>query len=194
MAVGLKADVAHGLLFVAGGFTGQAHVYDLESGDEVATYQLGGLINDVVVTNEAAWFTDSALPHLYRIPRSLVGPPETLVVTGPAANLSGFPNLNGIAATPDGGTLIVAHSALQAIFTIDPSTGESRRIQGVTLPTVDGIVWESGRLYAALIALNQIAEIALSSDRSRGVVTSSVTSPHFQFPTTVAALGDRLVA
>jgi len=40
MAVGLKADVRHGLLFVAGGFTGQAYVYDLETGKDLATFQL----------------------------------------------------------------------------------------------------------------------------------------------------------
>ena len=59
-AVGLKADIRHGLLFVAGGFTGQAYVYDLQTGADLATFQLGGLINDVVLTKDAAWFTDSA--------------------------------------------------------------------------------------------------------------------------------------
>src|SRR5207237_1191490 len=68
LALGIKADVRHGLLFVAGGFTGQAYVYDLETGADLATFQLGVFINDVVVTEDAAWFTDSALPHLYRIP------------------------------------------------------------------------------------------------------------------------------
>ena len=59
MAVGLKADVRHGFLFVAGGFTGQAYVYDLETGAELAMFHLGGLINDVALTSDAAWFTDS---------------------------------------------------------------------------------------------------------------------------------------
>ena len=31
-AVGMQADLRHDLLFVAGGFTGQAYVYDLDSG------------------------------------------------------------------------------------------------------------------------------------------------------------------
>ena len=39
MAVGMAADVAHDLLFVAGGFTGQAYVYDTRTGATVATYQ-----------------------------------------------------------------------------------------------------------------------------------------------------------
>jgi outer membrane protein assembly factor BamB len=194
MAVGLKADVRHGLLFVAGGFTGQAYVYDLETGKDLATFQLGALINDVVVTHDAAWFTDSVLPHLYRIPVSPGASVRTVVVSGPAADLSGFPNLNGIAATPNGQTLIVAHSALGAIFAVDPTTGASRRIAGVTLPTVDGILWEGGNLYAALVSFNQIAQIKLSPDLSFATMDAVVTSPHFQVPTTVAGFGDRLVA
>ena len=64
----MKADVADGLLFVAGGFTGQAYVYDTATGATRATYQLapaGILVNDVVVTRDGAWFTNSALPELY---------------------------------------------------------------------------------------------------------------------------------
>jgi hypothetical protein len=39
MAVGMAADLRHDLLFVAGGFTGQGYVYDLNSGATVASYQ-----------------------------------------------------------------------------------------------------------------------------------------------------------
>ena len=38
---GLKADLSNDLLFVAGGFTGQAYVYDLSTGAPVADFQLG---------------------------------------------------------------------------------------------------------------------------------------------------------
>lgn len=194
MAVGLKADARRGLLFVAGGFTGQAYIYDLETGADLAVLQLGVLVNDVVVTRDAAWFTDSGLPHLYRIPTTPGGSAETVVVSGPAANLSGFPNLNGIAATPDGRTLIVSHSALGAIFTVDPTSGVSRAIAGVALPTVDGILYHADRLYATQIFLNQIVELSLSRDLTTATFETAFTSPSFQIPTTVAAFGDRLVA
>ena len=193
MAVGLKADVRRGLLFVAGGFTGQAYVYDLETGSELATYQLGVLVNDVTLTRNAAWFTDSALPHLYRIPASL-GAARTIVVSGPAADLSGFPNLNGIAATPDGLSLIVAHSARGEIYKVDPATGVSQSIAGVAVPTVDGIFYRDGKLYAAMVAFNQIAQITMSPDFLQGTMDAFVTSPHFQVPTTVAVFGNRIVA
>jgi hypothetical protein len=68
VALGLKADRRHRLLFVAGGPTGAAYVYDTRSGASVAVYQLApsgtSLINDVVVTRDAAYFTDSFSPVL----------------------------------------------------------------------------------------------------------------------------------
>jgi hypothetical protein len=63
MALGMAVDVAHGLLFVAGGFTGQGYVYDTRTGATVADYQFASppatVINDVAVTQAGAWFTDS---------------------------------------------------------------------------------------------------------------------------------------
>jgi hypothetical protein len=56
-AVGLKADVRHGLLWVAGGPSGKAAVYDLQSGASNSVLTLttaASFINDVVVTGDAA--------------------------------------------------------------------------------------------------------------------------------------------
>ena len=194
-ALGLKADLRHGLLFVAGGFTGQGYVYDLRTGAAVADFQLGTIINDVVLTQDSAWFTDSAQAHLYRVPigrGGTLGPVSTLVVEGPAANTESDFNMNGIAATPNGNTLIVSHSGLSALFTVDPDSGESALIEGVEVPFVDGILFESGRLFAVQNMLNQIAEIRLSSDLSSGTVEKVITNPNFQVPTTVARHGDLL--
>lgn len=194
-ALGLKVDLSHDLLFVAGGFTGQGYVYDLSTGAAVADFQLGAVINDVVVTKDAAWFTDSAQPHLYRVPigpGGTLGPPSTLVVEGPAANIGFDFNLNGITATPNGKTLIVAHSGLGALFTVDPDSGDSSSIEDVAVPFVDGILFEAGRLYAVQNFLNQIAEINLSPDLSSGSVENLITSSNFQVPTTVARSGNLL--
>jgi hypothetical protein len=117
MAVGMVADLAHDLLFVAGGFTGQGYVYDTRSGATVASYQFASppatLINDVALTQDGAWFTDSLQAKLYFVPVSAAGVPgpfSTLALSGPAADTSGQFNLNGIQATSNGKTLIVAHS------------------------------------------------------------------------------------
>jgi sugar lactone lactonase YvrE len=200
MSVGLKVDDASGLLFVAGGFSGQGFVYDALTGAAVATYQFGtpgqpSIINDVVITQAGAWFTDSAQPRLYFVPigpGGVLGASSVLTVIGPAADTSGEFNLNGIAATPDGRTLIVGHSTAEALYTVDPVTGESTRL--APIPGPDGLLYEAGRLWVAQPFLNQVSELRLSPDLTGGVVTEVITSPLFQTPTTVAIHGNRLAA
>src|SRR5215207_307560 len=74
MAIGLGEDVRHGLLWVAGGSTGQAAVYDLTSGETVAaltlTTAMPSFINDVDVTRDAAYFTNSRAAEIFRVPVS----------------------------------------------------------------------------------------------------------------------------
>ena len=198
MAVGMAADLRHGLLFVAGGFTGQAYVYDLDSGASVASYDLGdpetSIINDVTVTKAGAWFTDSFQARLYFVPVSragVPGPSRTLDLNGPAADTSGEFNLNGIQATANGKTLIVAHSANGQLYTVDPRTGASARIAGVSVPQVDGIVLEGRRLWAVQNT-NQVTRIRLDGHLSSGVVEKVITSDLFQVPATAALFGRRL--
>jgi sugar lactone lactonase YvrE len=194
-ALGLKADVSRDLLFVAGGDTGDGYVYDLTTGATLAVYELGIFINDVVVTRDGAWFTDTAQANLYHVPvgpTGDLGAAVTLEVTGPAA-VTTFPfNFNGITATANGKTLIVAHSGLGSLFTVDPSTGASALIEGVAVPSVDGILLEGGRLYAVQNFLNQVAVVDLASDLSSGEVEAVITNSNFQVPTTVARQGNRL--
>ena len=197
VAVGLKADLAHGLLFVAGGPTGQAYVYDLDTGATVATYQLTtgpAFINDVAVTRTGAWFTNSNAAELYFVPASwkATSPPRTLPLSGPASDLSGQFNSNGIAATPDGTTLLVAHSGQGAVNLVDPTTGASHPLAGVAVPNVDGILLEGRTLWAVQNFSNQISTFRLSGDVSSGSLTKVITSGAFEVPTTVARFGDRL--
>ncbi|MCW6009356.1 hypothetical protein K1W54_33160 [Micromonospora sp. CPCC 205371] len=198
-AGGLKADLRHGLLFVAGGFTGDAYVYDLRTGATVATYQIpnGTLVNDVALTRRGAWFTDSAQGKLFFVPVDGYGKPgplQTLTLTGPAADTSGEFNLNGIAATADGRTLLVAHTAAAKVFTVDPVTGASAVIAGVDVPNVDGIVLDGRRLWAVQNFNNQISRFKLSGDLSEGTLQKVITSPHFGIPTTAALFGHKLAA
>jgi sugar lactone lactonase YvrE len=203
MALGLRVDLAHHLLFVAGGFTGQAYVYNLRTGATIASFQFGtppgSMINDVIVAGGAAWFTDSFQPNIYRVPihaDGTVGSATTLVVTGPAGVVTPGFNMNGIAASPDGSTLIVAHSNNAAIYTVDPTTGASAVIAGAgapgQLPNVDGILFEAGRIFAVQNFMNQITELRPSGDLSHATILKVITDPAFQIPTTVARFGDNL--
>jgi sugar lactone lactonase YvrE len=198
MAVGMAADLRHDLLFVAGGFTGQAYVYDLRSGATVASYQFATppatVINDVAVTKRGAWFTDSLQAQLYFVPVSragVPGPSRTLALSGPAADTSGEFNLNGIAATANGKTLIVAHSANGQLYTVDPRTGSSATIAGVSVPQVDGIVLKGRRLWAVQNT-NQVTRIRLGRHLRSGAVEEVITSALFQTPATAALFGRRL--
>ncbi|HET9939276.1 MAG TPA: hypothetical protein VFQ28_10815 [Gaiella sp.] len=199
MALGMAADVAQGLLFVAGGFTGQGYVYDTRTGGTVVAYQFASppatVINDVALTRGGAWFTDSAQARLYFVPISpsgVPGPFTTLTLSGPAADTSGEFNLNGIQATPDGKTLVVAHSGNGALYTIDPASGESATIAGVSVPNVDGIVLQGRRLWAVQNFDNQVTRIRLDPHLTSGVVEEVITSDLFQIPTTAARFGSRL--
>jgi sugar lactone lactonase YvrE len=205
MAVGMAADLRHDLLFVAGGFTGQGYVYDLRSGATVASYQFAApsttpaappttVINDVAVTKRGAWFTDSRQAQLYFVPVSRAGVPRpfrTLALSGPAADTSGEFNLNGIQATANGKTLIVAHSANGQLYTVDPRTGASATIAGVRVPQVDGIVLQGRRLWAVQNT-NQVTRIRLGRHLRSGVVDKVITSELFQTPATAARFGSRL--
>lgn len=196
MAVGMTADLAHDLLFVAGGFTGQAYVYDTVTGATVATYQFpaGAMVNDVALTKAGAWFTDSFQPRLYFVPVSaagVLGAFLTLQLTGPAAEISGQFNLNGIQATPNGKTLIVAHSTNGELYTVDPVSGASSTIVGVSVPNVDGIVLLGRHLWAVQNS-NQVTRVQLSPHLTSGVIEEVITSDLFQVPATAARFGSRL--
>ncbi|MEP6667236.1 MAG: hypothetical protein ABJA81_12385 [Nocardioidaceae bacterium] len=199
-AVGLRVDVADKLLFVAGGFDGSGYVYDTNTGATLATYQFStapSIINDVALTRAGAWFTNSFQPELYFVPitNGHPGPFTTLHLSGPAAAAPpGEINNNGIQATSDGSTLVVAHSSQGALNAVNPATGASRTIEGLSLPNVDGILMEGRTLYAVQNFANQIAEIQLSGDLTSGSVTKVITSSLFEVPTTVARFGDRLAA
>jgi sugar lactone lactonase YvrE len=200
-ALGMKVDVRHHLLFVAGGFTGQAYAYDTRTGATVATYQMGtpgsSIINDVTLTPQGAWFTDSVQAHLNFVPVSghgIPGPFVTLPVTGPAADTGDQFNLNGIAATPDGHRLIVAHTGNAELYTVDPQTGASALIAGVNVPNVDGIVLRGHDVWAVQNFSNQITRFRLDAHFTSGHLEKTITSPLFEVPTTAALFGSILAA
>lgn len=199
MAVGMIADTRHDLLFVAGG-PGKAYVYDTRTRATVASYDLAdpttSFVNDVTLTPFGAWFTDSSRPQLYFVPlvHGRPGPFRTLALSGPAADTSGAFNLNGIRSTPSGHTLIVGHSTLGKVITVDPRTGASALIAGVDVPNVDGLVLDGRRLWVVQNSQNMISEWRLSGDLSSGTLTEEITSADYHVPTTAALFGHRLAA
>ena len=198
IAVGMDVDDRSNGLFVANGPTGTATVYDGDTGALVASLTLGvGFINDVIVTRTAAYFTNSFAPEIYEVPldaRGRVdGPPRTITLGGDFTFVPGGFNANGIEATPDGGTLIVAASAAAEIYTVDPSTGIAAEIDlGGSAVAGDGLTLVGRTLYANENALDRIAVIELSASLSTGDVVDYLTSPDYDVPTTAAAFGSSL--
>jgi len=205
-AVGMKVDLENDLLFVAGGATGQAYVYDLGTKKTVKVYDLApagtSFINDVTLTRDGAWFTNSRAGELYRIPISHDGKPgdaRTLALDAPAGTVDEGFNLNGIAAADDGHRLIVAHTGRGALYAVDPDDGSNKVIKvtdssgaPVTVTNVDGIVVRNDTLWAVQNFLNQVSRIELNGSLGKGEVQEVITSKDFDVPTTAALFGNTL--
>jgi hypothetical protein len=199
IAVGMK--VHRGLLYVAGGDTGDAYVYDANSGAEVRFYHFAdsGFINDVILTRQAAWFTDSFNPVLYKVPIDRNGIPggqsdvEVVPLTGDIVFGPDF-NVNGIEATPDGSTLIIVQTNTGKLFTVDAQTGVTSEIDlgSDDVSFGDGLLLDRFNLYVVQGFLNVVAKVHLASDLSSGVVVSRTTDEGFDIPTTVAEFRNRL--
>lgn len=199
-SVGLAVD-SRGHLFVAGGPTGDARVVDTATGEVLATFALTGegttFVNDVVLTREAAWFTDSFRAVLYRVPLgpsgALPDPGEVteLPLTGDWEQVAGF-NANGIETTPDGKALLVVNSTTGVLHRVDPATGETVAVDVEPLPAADGLLVRGRTLYAVQNAVGEIAVVELDPAGTRGTRVDTLTSPDFDVPTTVAAFGSDL--
>ena len=202
VAVGLAFDPRTGYVFAAGGPTGMAHVFDSRTGEEVASYTLtapGTFINDVVVTKDGAYFTDSGQASLFVLPLSpdggLPASPQALPLTGEWVQIAGEFNANGIEATQNGKTLIVVNSEVGTLYAVDPENGEATAID------LGGGLRHLGRRIAAAwqdpLRRPQLPE----HDRRRRSwrrtwppvpwwTSSSIQD--FRVPTTIASLGHRL--
>ena len=200
-SVGLKID-QHDRLFISGGPTGEARVVDAETGELLASYQLTTgptFVNDVVLTRDAAWFTDSFQAQLYKLP---LGPGgelpdadeiEVLPLTGDWVQQPGF-NANGIAETPDHQSLLVVQSSTGMLFRVDPTTGVATAVDlgGYQLTAGDGLLVVGSTLYVVRNQLNIVAVIHLDPAGTSGELVDELTSPVFDVPTTVARYGHSL--
>ncbi|MFC5183501.1 SMP-30/gluconolactonase/LRE family protein [Actinomadura harenae] len=197
-SLGLKLD-AYGHLFVAGGTGGDARVVDTRTGRVLATYRLTGgpaFVNDITLTEGAAWITDSTNPVLYKLPlrgESLPAKVERIPLTGDIAYESGF-NANGITPTPDGTALLVVQSNTGDLFRVGHD-GVTRRVNlhGDSLKEGDGLLLRGRTLYAVQNRYNTVAVLHLNRAGTDGRVVQRVTAPRlFDCPATMAAFGSRL--
>ncbi len=161
--LGMRVDPRTNYLFAAGCFNGNAFVYDADTGALIMEYQLAppfsGVVNDLAITKDAVYFTDSFRPVLYRLPLSKYGgipldPGAATEMPLPDEFALDFENDfccggNGIVATRDGKTLIVGHSNLSRLYRVDTATGKVKQIF-VDAPLtgfLDGIAMQDHTLF-----------------------------------------------
>src|SRR3990172_8557800 len=156
---------------------------------------------DVIVTDQAAFFTNSSAAVLYRLP---LGPQgslpaadgfEILPLSREWSQVAGF-NANGIEATADGQWLVVVNSTVGKLYRVDPWTGAAVEIDlgGESVSSGDGLLFHGSLLYVLRNSLNELVTIDLAEDLTSGVVVDRSGNPNFNVPTTLAAFGDALFA
>ena len=201
---GLKYDQRSGLLWAVGGDGGgtKLFAFDGTSGDLIHEIPIAGVfINDLVVTRDALYITDSMADQLWTVPLTNrgapAGPARAIPLKGDFqfVDVGELPiNLNGIDATANGRTLIAVHSTLGVLYRIDPATGEATEIDlgGAAVPFGDGIVLHGRTLYVVQNFLNTVAVVKLRPDLASGDVVDTITSDLFRVPTTAARFGSRV--
>lgn len=204
VAVGLDFDERTNYVYVSGGPTGDAYVYDGATGAEAGVFQLtmagDTFINDAIVARNAVYFTDSFQPVLYRIPLLAGGqlPDPSAVEEIPLGSgfqfVAGQFNANGIEATPNGRWLIIVNSTTGELYRVDPASGQATAItlDGDTVSRGDGILLIGRTLYVVQNTLNQVAVVKLRGGFASGEVVDLITAPSFDIPTTIANLGSSL--
>lgn len=209
-AVGMKVDGR--TLLVAGGATGRVFAYDTRTGELTGTWTVADptdpanptFLNDLIVTRRGdVYVTDSRRPVLYRIDRderrtdgvaalevflSFAGTP---VQYGP-----GF-NIGGIAASPDGRTLLLSQSNARALFRV------SLRDRSVTAVDLggepvggDGLVLVGRDTLYAIERQGEVGYVVtidLDRDLASGTLVGRATHPSFNDPTTAALVGRSLL-
>jgi hypothetical protein len=196
---GLKVDTRFDRLFVAGGASKAIYVYDAKTGEDVQTFTLpdAGFVNDVVLTHNAAYFTDSLVPQLYRVgirPSGRLTEPRRVKYRGDLVFTTGF-NANGIETLERGNSLVVVKTNSGQLFRVNGITGFTREIkldQAVT--NGDGILLRGDTLYVVRNQDNQIAVVELDDHERSGVVGRVLTDPRLDVPTTIAPFKDFIYA
>ncbi|MFK0121212.1 SMP-30/gluconolactonase/LRE family protein [Streptomyces sp. NPDC090994] len=197
-SVGLRVD-RRGRLFVAGGESGEIRVVDARTGETEQVYATGTtFVNDVVLTPDAAWFTDSFAPVLHRVALDRHGRPGALRTVPLGGDWEQGPDFtaNGIERTPDGSALLLVNAFANGggLMRVDPRTGVARAVAlgPARLPNGDGLLLLGRTLYAVQQWQNAVDVFRLDAAGTRGTVVARVTDPRFRIPTTAAAWGDRL--
>jgi len=211
LVAGVAGNVAVGTFFerdadrlwVVGGPTGQVRAYDASSGALLQTYTFSpaGFLNDLVVTDDAVYVTDSNIQQLDVIPLGpdgalpAPGAVTTLPLSGDIHFVAGQFNANGIVAAR--GWLIVVQSVTGQLFRVDRATGVATEIAlgaGVDASFGDGLELHGGTLYVVQNQLNRVEVFKLGPGLASASLRTVLTSSGLDIPTTAAFVRGGLYA
>jgi hypothetical protein len=201
-AVGVEFDRGSHRIWVAGGPTGMVRAYDAGSGALLQTYQFSpaGFLNDLVVTRNAVYATDSMVQQLAVIPLGRGGAlPRSsaafaLPLSGAIQFVPGQFNANGIVAS--GRWLLLVQSNTGQLFRVDPRTGIADRVDlgGASVTFGDGLELHGKILYVVRNQLEQVTVFRVHGSLGSARLLGSLTSPDLDVPTTAAFAVDHLWA
>ncbi len=201
VSVGLDFEKRNNRLWVAGGGTAEVRAVDADSGAILRRYAISqpGFLNDVAVTREAVYITNSNQPLVVVIPTARNGElpaadaPRTIALSGDWVQQPGF-NANGIVASD--GFLIIVQSGTGFLFRVDPVSGIATRINlgGYLVTNGDGLELDDDELYVMRNRNNIVAKIKLSDDLLSGQLEAQITDPGLDVATTTALQAGRLWA
>lgn len=199
--LGMKLD-AQGLLWIAGGRTGlvtlvdPAHHRVLDRAKTDSPPET--LLNDLILVGDAAYVTDTFVPILWRVSKHGAGlgrMERWIDLRGTPIAFAKGPNLNGIAATPDGKALIVVQMNKGALFRIDIATRKITLIDvaGADLTGADGLTLDGNLLYVDRQWAGEIVTVALQPGLAKGRVVHRLKDAAFIWPATAAKAGSSLM-
>ena len=198
-ATGVDYEARADRLWVAGGPTGTVRVYDASSGDLLREYTFSpaGFLNDLVVTRDAVYVTDSFNSWLDVIPLGrhggllAVDETTTLPLTGIVFEPGQF-NANGIVATPH--ALIVVDSFTGGLFRVDKASGVATQIPtgGASVTNGDGLELRGRTLYVVRNQDQLVQVFRLDRRLTAATPRGTLTSSSLSIPTTAALQAGRL--
>jgi len=199
-AAGVEYERGRDRLWVAGAGTGTVRVYDASSGALLKQYDFSpfGFLNDLVVTRNAVYVTDSQNAWLDVIP---LGPGGALPAAGTTLPLTGITfepppafNTNGIVAAR--GRLIVVDSFTGGLFDVDPTTGVATPIStgGASVQNGDGLELLGSTLYVVRNQNQLVQVFRLGPKLKTATPLGQLTDPDLSVPTTAAVQAGRLWA
>lgn len=203
-AFGMKVDDS-GRLWVAGGPGNTVAVLDLQRATTLAVIEgpkngPQGFLNDLVITGQHAYVTDSFRPVLWRIATA----PGAVARLEPWLDLRRSPiryqpneiNLNGIVASADGRWLLTIQLVTGQLWRIDAATGEVNevRVDAGSLIHGDGLVLLGpDELVVMRNADNELVRLRLAQGWGSSQVVQRVRDPRLKYPTTAAMQGSSLL-